>query len=227
MCARFTLAAAEKAILQAYAAEMVEPFIADSNISITDESYLITADQPEAIQRMHFQLVPYTAKSSKDTKFTFNARADKLMSSNLWRPLFVKHKRCLVLATGFYEKDKLMHPEEDQNYGFKLKDREVFAYAGLWSKWTSQDSDIAPYYSFAIITTDANDTVGEIHDKQRMPVILHKKDEELWLSKDVAPEQLLSLLEPYPDELMERYKVPKFSKKVKQAISLGGAENSL
>ena len=228
MCARFSLSASEKEINEAYAAELVEPYIRDNNISITDESLVITADQPGLIQKMHFQLVPWTAKSPKDTKFTFNARDDKIMVSNLWKSLFVKHKRVLVLADGFYEKDKLMHPEEDQNYGFKLNDRPVFAYAGLWSKWADKNPLIPPYYSFAIITTASNNIVGEIHDKQRMPVILNKNDEALWLSKDVAPEQLLQLLQPYPDELMHRFRVPKFTKKVspKGGTDLIGSEGS-
>lgn len=225
MCARYSLDKSDKDILAAYSAVLKTPFAPDYNISITDTSLGITADLPDLIQPMHFQLVPWTAKSPKDTKFTFNARDDKIMNSNLWRPLFVKHKRCLVLADKFYEKDKLMHPEEDQNYAFKLIDREIFAFAGLWSKWTGNDPSIQPYYSFTIITTQSNNIVGEIHDKQRMPVILDKKDEDLWLSKDIAPEELLKLLLPYPDELMERYRVPKFTRKIKDPVP--PTENSL
>lgn len=225
MCARYSLSKAEKEILAAYAAELQTPFAPDNNISITDSSLVITADEPNLIQAMHFQLVPWTAKSPKDTKFTFNSRDDKIMESNLWRPLFVKHKRCLVIADQFYEKDKVMHPEEDQNYAFKLRDRGIFSFAGLWSKWTGKEPGTDPYYSFSIITTEANSTVGEIHDKHRMPVILSKKDEALWLSKDVAPDQLMQLLQPYPDELMERYKVPKFARKIKDPVP--PTENSL
>jgi putative SOS response-associated peptidase YedK len=207
MCARYTLSRAEKEILAAYAAELERPFTPNYNVAITNEMPVITADEPNKIKFMHFQLVPYTAKSPKDTKFTFNTRDDKIMGSNLWRPLFVKHKRCLVLADGFYEWDRLVHPEDKQPYRFTLKDRDIFAYAGLWSKWSAEGQD--PYYSFSIITTEANELVGEYHDKHRMPVILDKKDEALWLSKDVAPEQLLPLLHPYPDELMNRYRASK------------------
>lgn len=215
MCSRYKNDAPEKVILKEYPKDIIRRYHPDDNISITDESIVITADEPGLIQPMHFQLVPWTAKSPKDTKFTFNARDDKIMSSNLWRPLFVKAKRCLVIADGFYEKDKLMHPEEDQNYAFELTDRKVFAFAGLWSKWISKEVNAEPYYSFAIITTESNNLVGEIHDKQRMPVILNKADEDLWLGKDISPSELLQLLKPYSQELMCRYKVPKFGKKVK------------
>jgi len=36
------------------------------------------------------------------------------------------------------------------------------------------------------MTTKANKMVGKVHDpKERMPVILDKNDESLWLSKDI------------------------------------------
>lgn len=51
-------------------------------------------------------------------------------------------------------------------------------------------------FSYTIITTVPNAVVGKYHD--RMPVILEKEDEEIWLSPDIAePEQLLPLLKPY------------------------------
>jgi putative SOS response-associated peptidase YedK len=228
MCARFSLETSEKEILKAYSAEHPGPFTPDNNITITDETLLVTADEPTIFQKMHFRVVPWFAKSPEiTTNDTFNARDDKIMSSKLWRPLFMQHKRCIILADKFYEKDRLMHPEENQNYGFNLVDREVFPFAGLWSKWVSKDPTVRPYYSFSIITTDSNELVGEIHDKKRMPVILRNKyDVEVWLSKDVSPDlDLIHLFKPYPDDLMNRFKVPKFARKVKAGNP--GSENSL
>lgn len=201
MCARYTLSASEKELMAAYSAELQEPFTPTINARITETMPVITADTPGLIQSMHFQLVAHFAESPKSVKATFNTRDDKIMDSNLWRPLFVNHKRVLVPAGGFYELDKVTALHENQVYKFGLNDREVFSYAGLWSKWVGKGYEM-PYYSFSIITTEANDTVGAVHDKKRMPVILHKEDEAAWLSKDVSPTELLKLLQPYPDELM-------------------------
>jgi putative SOS response-associated peptidase YedK len=101
MCARFTLAAAEKVILQAYAAEMVGPFMPNWNIAITDNAYVITADQPEIIQPMHFGLVPHHSPTGKVDFDSFNSRDDNLLKSKTWKPLVVNHKTCLVLSDGF------------------------------------------------------------------------------------------------------------------------------
>ncbi|MBB5634324.1 putative SOS response-associated peptidase YedK [Pedobacter cryoconitis] len=57
------------------------------------------------------------------------------------------------------------------------------------------------------MTTPANETVGKVHDpKFRMPVILDKNEESLWLSKDLSVEQLLTLCDPYPDDLMDSFR---------------------
>src|ERR1700758_1516655 len=50
---------------------------------------------------------------------------------------------------------------------------------------------------FAIITTDANELVADIHD--RMPVILAPDDYARWLGEESAPRDLMR---PYPAELM-------------------------
>jgi putative SOS response-associated peptidase YedK len=55
-------------------------------------------------------------------------------------------------------------------------------------------------------TTDANSLMEPIHD--RMPVILHEKDEARWLDPQFKDtDKLTELLKPFPSELMEAYEV--------------------
>ena len=85
-----------------------------------------------------------------------------------------------------------------------LKSREPFSFAGLWEAWTSPDGQ--EIRSCTIITTEANDVLKPIHD--RMPVILAKDAEAIWLDPTIQePERLLSLLKPYPSVEMEVYPV--------------------
>jgi putative SOS response-associated peptidase YedK len=42
-----------------------------------------------------------------------------------------------------------------------------------------------------------------------MPVILSKDDESTWLSSDVPADHLLTLLDAYPDEEMNKFRVGK------------------
>ena len=206
MCARFTLTAEEKEIARQYR-QVAEDFVANYNIAPTQKSLVITADEPDIAQNMHFGLVPYWAADTKLNISTLNARSEEALSKDTWRPLIVNHKTCLVLADGFYEWDKKSGMSIP--WRFVLKDRNVFAFAGLWSQWKSKDGS-AVYRSFSIMTTVANETVGKVHDpKFRMPVILDKHEEELWLSRDMSAAQLLSLCDPYPDEAMDCYRVSK------------------
>ena len=85
-----------------------------------------------------------------------------------------------------------------------MRSGEPFAFAGLWAVWRDPDGNRIP--SCTIITTAANDLLRPIHD--RMPVILPRDTEELWLDGSVDdPGALTSVLTPYSDDAMEVYEV--------------------
>jgi putative SOS response-associated peptidase YedK len=107
------------------------------------------------------------------TKYsTFNANTERLESSPMWRNL-LKHKRCIMPVTSFYEwPEKGKPPVEIYANG-----RHPFALAGLWSNWYEEG---VQRQSFAVITTTANEFMSQYH--RAMPVILEGKDlQKLWL----------------------------------------------
>lgn len=189
----------------AYQVKVAENYAPNYNVAPTQNGLVITADEPEIAQQMHFGLVPYWAKGIKLDFSTLNARSEEAATKKTYQPLLKHHKTCLVLADGFYEWDKKSGKPEP--YRFILKERELFAFAGLWSQWKDPFTNEA-YRSFTIMTTAANETVGKVHDpKFRMPVILDRNEEKLWLSKDLSVPELLSLCDPYPDESMDSFRV--------------------
>ena len=75
----------------------------------------------------------------------------------------------------------------------------MFAFAGLWTSRTDdQAGEILA--SCTVITTTPNELVARVHD--RMPVILATDSERVWLDPTISKEHALSLLGPYPAELM-------------------------
>jgi len=205
MCARYTLTKKQKEILKAYQVKLPPDYIPNFNLAPTQEGLIITADEPDIAQKMHFGLVPHWAETIKLNFSTLNSRSEEAAGNKTWSPLLKHHKTCLVLADGFYEWDK--KSGKPLPYRFTLKERELFAFAGLWSQWKDKFSGEL-YRSFTIMTTVANDIVGRVHDpKFRMPVILDKNEEQFWLSKDLSVPDLLSLCNPYPDELMNGFRV--------------------
>ena len=76
--------------------------------------------------------------------------------------------------------------------------------AGLWDTWKSPTWDIIN--SCSIITTTPNDLMAPIHN--RMPVILSRDYERVWLDQSIVDGGFLkSLLVPYPAKLMIAYEV--------------------
>jgi putative SOS response-associated peptidase YedK len=74
-----------------------------------------------------------------------------------------------------------------QPYFIRMKDREPFAFAGLWEEWTALESE--EVQSCSIITTDPNELMKPIHN--RMPVILGEQNFATWLDPvECAPKAI-------------------------------------
>ena len=86
-----------------------------------------------------------------------------------------------------------------------MKDDSIFSFAWLYDVWKDKNNG-KEIHSYSIITTVPNTIVGKYHD--RMPVILDKEEEEIWLSPDInEASQLRSLLKPFPDDELEEWEV--------------------
>ena len=114
-------------------------------------------------------------------------------------------RRCLVPADGFYEWKKI-DPKTKQPYAFAVTDGEPFAFAGLWDVWKEPDGHWLQ--SFSIITTDANELMEPVHN--RMPVILHPRDYDRWLTREPRSAEGMGhghlgidLLRPYEADAMK------------------------
>ncbi len=101
----------------------------------------------------------------------------------------LEKRRCIVPATGFYEWRGA--PGRKQPYAITFPEAPVFGFAGLWERWRAPGGE--PIETFAIVTTDANDTVAPIHD--RMPAVIPPDKVDTWLYGDVAAAR--ALLAPY------------------------------
>jgi putative SOS response-associated peptidase YedK len=206
MCSRIIFEVSEDELTSAYAAEIGEDCIAKpvkKDIRITDEAWVITSDEPERLQQMHFGLVKWDAATCHMSGSTFNAKKENLLSSPLWSKLMKAQKRCIIIVSGFAE-PQAIDSDRTKHWMFTLKDKKIFSVAGLWSEWKDPVKGTT-YRSFAIITGPANEQVADVHEKNRMPVGLTKEQEQLWLSKTLPSIQsYIDLLDLIPDEDMNR-----------------------
>jgi putative SOS response-associated peptidase YedK len=152
---------------------------------------------------MYWPLIPSFAKGMKLEYSTSNATAERLLQSAVYKRL-VSKRRCLIPISGFYEWQGAQTPKRP--FYVYLKSEEPFGLAGLWDTWKKPDGSLLE--SFTIITTEPNELMRTIH--RRMPVILHRDDEEKWLDCAATPfDKMQSLLKPFPAELMAAHEVSK------------------
>jgi putative SOS response-associated peptidase YedK len=201
MCGRFTLSVSKENIGRAFSLKQVPDIVAQYNIAPTQMVGVVlhpsNADENE-FHYLRWGLIPSWAKDGGMGAKLINARAETVAEKPSFRSAF-KHRRCLILADGFYEWQRL--EDKKQPFYFRLKDG-LFGFAGLWEQWESPEAEIT---SCAIITTEANELMEPVHN--RMPVIVAPEDYDLWLDPLQKPEPLQQLLKPYPTEKMTAYPV--------------------
>jgi putative SOS response-associated peptidase YedK len=150
---------------------------------------------------MRWGLIPFWAKDEAIGNRMINARCETLGEKPAFRTAFTK-RRCLVLADGFYEWAR--DGSSKQPVRITMADREPFAFAGLWDRWTRPDA--TEVRSFTIVTTEPNALLTAVHN--RMPVILNERDWDQWLDpKVMRPDDLRPLLRPFASEPMAFYPV--------------------
>jgi putative SOS response-associated peptidase YedK len=201
MCGRFSLTANEAELNLRFELEGGDaPYVPRYNGAPTQMMAVITGENPHKLSFHRWGLIPPWAKDISIGSKMINARAETITEKASFRtPLF--SKRCLVPADGFYEwqQNEGKHP-----FRIFVKNNPVFSMAGLWERWKSPEGNIIE--TFSIITTEANSFMKPIHN--RMPVILRREDEKIWLgSKDSS--EILALLKPFSSEEMDAYPVSK------------------
>jgi putative SOS response-associated peptidase YedK len=180
---------------------------------------------------MRWGLVPAKVADPDTFKIfsTTNARAESILDKPIWKGPFT-HTRCLVPLDGFYEwlqrpslsqpppiepgehglfgetpqaPKKVSKPKAGSRpvYKFEMPDGAPYALAGLFSEWRPRRGDPRPpLNTFSIVTTEANELTEPIHD--RMPVILHPRDYERWLTVYDESKPPVDLLRPFDSDAM-------------------------
>lgn len=201
MCGRFSCFTPLEALRERFDAEAPdEPVYPRYNAAPGQRMIIIPLDDPHTMHFSKWGLIPHWAKDPKIGYKLINARSETLKEKPSFRGSLQKG-RCLVLADGFYEWG--MTAGRKIPYRIELKDRKPFSMAGLCSRW--KDATGKSINTFTIITTNANETVGTIHN--RMPVIFNREQEAKWLDLIMDLKELDKHLMPYSEHDMEMYPI--------------------
>lgn len=203
MCGRFTLASSAERLHRSFGLAAVPDSIEPRYNIAPGQSVLVI---PNCAERLllpaRWGLVPHWADDPAIGHRMINARAETVATRPAFRDALVR-RRCLIPADGFYEWKGEVKGRRAPFY-IRRRDREPFAFAGLWELWRPAQGE--PVASCTIVTTAANAAVAPTHD--RMPVILPLEDYAEWLAPEpMAAAGARRLLGPCPPRWLEVYPV--------------------
>jgi putative SOS response-associated peptidase YedK len=204
VCGRFVRNSSTKEIAREFnIQEVAFDFKPSYNIAPSQDVLLVINDGHTRLIKSRWGFIPSWSKDPSIGNRMINARGESVSEKPSFKSSFNKH-RGLVVADGFFEWRK----EGDVKipvYVY-LKSGKPFGMAGLYSYWISPEGE--EICTSTIITTEANEKLEPVHD--RMPVIIPKTQESLWLDPGMSKkDMLLSLLKPYPAEDMDCHDVSK------------------
>ncbi|MFK7919468.1 MAG: SOS response-associated peptidase [Ilumatobacter sp.] len=197
MCGRFVSTSPPDQVAAYFGADVAVDTLGENyNVAPTHDVYGVVAprDDPQGQPRLeafHWGLVPSWAKDRKIASRMINARSETLAEKPAFKGL-LKKKRLLIPMDGFYEWKAGVAGGPVTAKGKPAKqpmfihrtDHGPLAVAGLWTAWkdeaTAVDGAAAQWLlSATLITTAANPTMSDVHD--RMPVLVPASRWGEWL----------------------------------------------
>jgi putative SOS response-associated peptidase YedK len=207
MCGRFVSARKRLELLEEFAVErdrVGEDRAPDYNVAPTKRIYAVLEHAQKAdpsaesgemaagedkpareLRLLRWGLVPSWAKDSSGGARLINARAETVAAKPAFRSAF-KRRRCLIPADGYYEWQAATDEagkKVKQPFYIYPADGGILSFAGIYELW--RDGSVPPededawLWTASIITTDAPDEIGKIHD--RTPLMIARDSWDDWL----------------------------------------------
>jgi putative SOS response-associated peptidase YedK len=226
MCGRYASSRRPEDLVEEFevVTERIEqPLEPDWNVAPTKDVYAVmerapSHDRAQAPERqlrvVRWGLVPSWAKDPGIGNRMINARVETVAEKPAYKRAFAV-RRCLLPADGYYEwyptqeRTRSGRPRK-QPFFIRPADGGVLAMAGLYEIWRDPDraeDDPARFrWTCTVLTTEAEDHLGHIHD--RMPLMVPRERWSDWLAPaTTGGSGLLDLLEPAAPGRLEAYPV--------------------
>lgn len=229
MCGRYASSRSPEDIVEEF--EVLDPRLEQSiapswNVAPTDEVYAVmervprteadpdrTGDPVRQLRTLRWGLVPSWAKDDKGGARLINARIETAAEKPAFRKAFAA-RRCILPADGYYEWYVLAGQEgrsrpAKQPFFIRPGDDTVLGMAGLYEIWRdpskAEDAPDRFRWTCTVLTTEATDELGRIHD--RMPLVVGRDQRSAWLDPRTSVEDLAMLLTPAQQSGLTAYPV--------------------
>lgn len=174
------------------------PDVPNYNVCPTTQVHVVRSDETgRSLLPMRWGFLPHWYKAENGGPLLINARAETIAEKPAFKSA-CRDRRCLIVATGFYEWTKDAEGKRLPWY-FQRRDGAPIAFAAIWQNWGKDE----PRPTCAIVTTAANDHVKPVH--HRMPLILEPEDWPLWLGE--AGQGAARLMQPGAPEVLSFVRV--------------------
>lgn len=205
MCGRYTLHASAREIAEWFDVEtgaLPDGLTPRYNIAPTQDVPAVgpSSGGGRGMALFRWGLVPSWAEDPSELPPLVNARSETVHRKPAFREAFAR-RRCLLPADGFYEWRR--EGEVKQPYHLRMPGGGLFAFAGIWDRWSPGRDGGEAIESCAILTTDAAPGIADLHE--RMPVILRREDYGRWLDRSARERGRLEDLLASPAETPLEY----------------------
>ncbi|WMT91323.1 SOS response-associated peptidase [Pelagibacterium sp. H642] len=214
MCGRYAVTLPDEAMRQIFMTDNLIHSVPRYNIAPTQPVIAIWNDESRRTAKLaRWGLVPHWVKDPREFPLLVNARAETMAEKPAFRDA-VRHKRCILPASGYYEWKTLPNGKKLPYY-ITHQSGEPIALAGLYSSWMGPDGEEID--TVATITVPAGPDVEHIHD--RMPAIMRGEQIDQWLDvRNVRFRDVESFVVPQPQGTMASHPV---SIRVNSAVNEG------
>ncbi|AND15509.1 SOS response-associated peptidase [Rathayibacter tritici] len=196
MCGRFAMDSETDELIREFVAAggHAADWAPDYSVAPTDIAPIVRERVHDGERERELELASWgftpswsTGTSTGKRPSPINARLESVATNGLFRGAFAKH-RAIVPMRGYYEWETRADGKQPW---FVHGEEPILAAAGLYTARTEGEGW---HVSFTIITREARDASGEVHD--RMPVFLTPDARDAWLDPvplDSAEEMLATL----------------------------------
>ncbi len=201
MIDRYSLTASASMVSERFSAEVPEYFKPRFNASPTQLLPVITGAARQGLSWFYWGRPPLFAHNKNLGEKIINLSLETLLEKPMLKKMLIRH-RCIIPADGFYGWRRVGKKTAIPSR-FVVIDQELSSFAGLWEEFEDENNTMV--HTFTIITVLSNELVAST--TERMPVILNKAQEEIWLSPNTPENKLIDLLISYASDKMTGYTV--------------------
>jgi putative SOS response-associated peptidase YedK len=201
MIERYSITASREMIAERFSVDVPEFYNPRYNAAPTQLLPVITSTASKGISLFYWGTSPEWSKNKMLSEKIINLPVESFEEKPALKRA-MKKNRCIIPADGFYVWKKV-GKKTSIPYRFVPAQNEIFSFAGLWEEF--EDTEGHEIQTFKIITTASTNLVALF--SERMPLVLTKENEAVWLEATSEEPDLMKVLETTSPFLFNNYPV--------------------